>query len=327
MAHGVRAVHGDNALLSPVRRPKEASAERSLRQVFGRDWLAAWLFLVPCLLVLVGLIGYPFVSAILLSFQAKLVGTPGVWVGLQNYQDLLFGRDLSAQLIQSVRDTLFYTLVAEVLKFGLCMAMALLLHEHFRGRTFFRALFFLPWAIPSLIAGLTWKWIYDGTQIGLLNMLALRFGLSQDLIQWLGNYDLAIWSVVIAVVWASTPFWAMMFLAGLQAIPPELYEAAEIDGANVFGRFRHVTLPGLASVIIITTLLSTIWTATGINFIYVLTNGGPANATMTFPMLAYQIGVAGAGRLGVGATISLFFMPVFLVMIFFLTKRMLAERE
>jgi multiple sugar transport system permease protein len=118
-----------------------------------------------------------------------------------------------------------------------------------------------------------------------------------------------------------------MFLAGLQAIPPELYEAAEIDGASVFDRFRHVTLPGLASVIVITTLLSTIWTATGINFIYVLTNGGPANATMTFPMLAYQIGVAGAGRLGVGATISLFLFPVFLVMIIFLTKRMLAERE
>jgi ABC-type sugar transport system permease subunit len=250
-----------------------------------------------------------------------------VWVGLQNYQDLLFGRDLSAQFIQSVRVTVLFTVAADIMKFVLGMALALLLHEQFRGRTFFRAFFFLPWAIPSLIAGLTWKWMYDGTQVGLLNMLALRFGLSQDLIQWLGNYDLALWAVVIAVVWASTPFWAMMFLAGLQAIAPELYEAAEIDGAGVFGRFRHVTLPGLASVIVITTLLSTIWTATGINFVYILTNGGPANATMTFPMLAYQVGVAGAGRLGVGATISLFLMPVFLVMIFFLTKRMLAERE
>jgi multiple sugar transport system permease protein len=327
MAHGVRAVHGDDALLAPVRRLGAGSAGASLRHLLGRDWVAAWLFLVPCLLVLVGLIGYPFVSAILLSFQAKLVGSPGVWVGLQNYQDLLFGRDLSAQFLASVRVSVLYTLVADVLKFALGMSMALLLHEHFRGQTFFRAFFFLPWAIPSLIAGLTWKWMYDGTQIGLLNMLALRFGLSQDLIQWLANYDLALWSVVVAVVWASTPFWAMMFLAGLQAIPPELYEAAEIDGAGVFGRFRHITLPGLASVIVITTLLSTIWTATSINFVYILTNGGPANATMIFPMLAYQIGVAGAGRLGVGATISLFLFPVFLVMIFFLTRRMLAERE
>src|SRR5260370_18768599 len=130
-----------------------------------------------------------------------------------------------------------------------------------------------------------------------------------------------IWSVVVAGVWASTPFWAMMFLAGRQAIPPELYEAAEIDGANVFGRFRHVTLPGLTSVIVITTLLSTIWTATGINFIYVLTNGGPANATMTFPMLAYQVGVAGAGRLGGGGPISPVLMPGLLVLIFFLARR------
>jgi ABC-type sugar transport system permease subunit len=327
MAHGVRAVHPDDALLSPAPRVGAAAPDAALRRVLGRDWLAAWLFLVPCMLVLVGLIGYPFVSAILLSFQAKLVGSPGVWVGFQNYQDLLFGRDLSAQFIQSVRVTVLFTVAADIMKFVLGMALALLLHEQFRGRTFFRAFFFLPWAIPSLIAGLTWKWMYDGTQVGLLNMLALRFGLSQDLIQWLGNYDLALWAVVIAVVWASTPFWAMMFLAGLQAIAPELYEAAEIDGAGVFGRFRHVTLPGLASVIVITTLLSTIWTATGINFVYILTNGGPANATMTFPMLAYQVGVAGAGRLGVGATISLFLMPVFLVMIFFLTKRMLAERE
>src|SRR6266849_192820 len=327
MAHGLRAVQGDEALLAPVPRIGADSAGASLRRALGRDWVAAWLFLVPCMLVLVGLIGYPFVSAILLSFQAKLVGTPGVWVGLQNYQDLLFGRDLSAQFMQSVRVTVLFTVVADVLKFGLGMALALLLHERFRGRTFFRAFFFLPWAIPSLIAGLTWKWMYDGTQVGLLNMLALRFGLTQDLIQWLANYDLALWAVVIAVVWAITPFWAMMFLAGLQAIPRELYEAAEIDGAGVFGRFQHVTLPGLASVIVITTLLSTIWTATGINFVYILTNGGPANATMTFPMLAYQIGVAGAGRLGVGATISLFFIPVVLVMIFFLPVRLLAERE
>jgi multiple sugar transport system permease protein len=299
------------------------AAGLNLRRVLGRDWAAAWLFLAPCMLVLVGLIAYPFVSAILLSFQAKLVGSPGVWVGLQNYRDLLVGRDLSAQFWQSVRVTLQFTIAADIAKFVLGMAMALLLNEPFKGRNVVRAVFFLPWAIPSLIAGLTWKWMYDGSSVGLLNMLALRLGLTHDLIQWLASYDLAIWAVVVAVVWASTPFWAMMFLAGLQAIPGELYEAAEIDGADVFGRFRHVTLPGLSNIMIITALLSTIWTATSINFVYVLTNGGPAGATMTFPMLAYQIGVAGAQRLGMGAAISLAFFPIFLVMIFVLTRRML----
>jgi multiple sugar transport system permease protein len=315
-----------SARSTPLAAPRIGPSLR-LRSALGRDWLSAWLFVLPCLLVMIGLIAYPFVSAILLSFQSKLVGTPGIWVGFKNYEDLLVGRDLSAQFLQSVRVSFVFTLAATVVKFVLGMSMALLLHEQFPARTFVRAFFFLPWAIPGLIVGLTWKWMYDGSSVGLLNMLALRLGLTSDLIQWLGNYDLALWAVVIAVVWASTPFWAMMFLAGLQAIPGELYEAAEIDGAGVFGRFRNVTLPGLSNVIVITAMLSTIWTATSINFIYVLTNGGPAGATMTFPLLAYQIGVAGAQRLGTGATISLFFFPVFLVMIYFLTKRMLAAER
>ena len=302
-------------------------AALNLRRVLGRDGATAWLFLAPCMLVLLGLIAYPFFSAILLSFQAKLVGSPGVWVGFGNYQDLFTGRDLSGQFWQSVRVTILFTVAADVCKFALGMAMALLLNERFPGRMAVRALFFLPWAIPSLIVGLTWKWMFDGSAVGLLNLLALRLGLTHELIQWLGNYNLALWAVVVAVVWASTPFWAMMFLAGLQAIPGELYEAAEIDGADVLGRFRHITLPGLANIIVITTMLSTIWTATSINFIYVLTNGGPAGATMTFPMLAYQVGVAGAQRLGMGATISLVFTPIFIVLIFFLTRRMLSSER
>ncbi len=326
MAQGFRAVRSGDRLAQPRLRPP-SSVRVPLRHALGRDWVAGWLFIAPCLVVLVGLIAYPFVSAILLSFQAKLVGTPGVWVGFQNYYDLLFGRDLSAQFLQSVKVTVLLTVVAQACKFVLGMCMALLLNEQFKGRNVMRAFFFIPWAIPTLIAGLTWKWMYDGSAVGLLNMLALRLGLTKDLIQWLGNYDLALWAVMVAVVWASTPFWGMMFLAGLQAIPPDLYEAAEIDGADVFQRYLHVTLPGLTPIIIITALLSTIWTANSINFVYVLTGGGPAGATRTFPLLAYEIGVAGAQRLGMGATISLFFFPVFLVMIYVLTRRMLGEER
>ncbi|MCC6175045.1 MAG: sugar ABC transporter permease [Chloroflexi bacterium] len=285
------------------------------------------MFLAPCMVVLVGLIAYPFFSAILLSFQAKLVGAPGTWVGLKNYNELLFGNDVGIVFRQSVFVSFVYVAASQTLKLILGMTMALLLHETFPGRTVIRGIFFIPWAIPTLISGLTWKWMYDGTQVGLLNMIVLRTGLSHDLVQWLGNYNLAIWSVVIAVVWASTPFWAMMLLAGLQSISSELYEAAEIDGANVFQRFRNITLPGVSNIMIITAMLSTIWTANSINFVYILTGGGPANATMIFPLLAYQVGVAGAQRLGMGATVSLFFFPVFLILIYFLTKRMLADER
>jgi multiple sugar transport system permease protein len=297
----------------------------SARRTLGRDWSTAWIFLAPCMLVVIGLIAYPFFSAIVLSFQAKLVGAPATWVGLQNYRELLFGRDVGGVFRQSVVVSVVFVAAAQVMKLFLGMSMALLLNEQFPYRMLVRGIFFIPWAIPTLIAGLTWKWMYDPTPIGLLNMLAMRLGLTTDLIQWLGNYNMALWSVTVAVVWASTPFWAMMLLAGLQAISGELYEASEIDGADVFQRFWNITLPGISNVLVITFMLSTIWTANSINFVYVLTGGGPANATMIFPLLAYQIGVAGAQRLGMGATISLFFFPVFLVTIYFLTKRMLAS--
>jgi multiple sugar transport system permease protein len=308
-------------------RPVSGGSRSPWKRALGRDGATAWLFLAPCLVVLIGLVAYPFFSAILLSFQAKLVGAPGAWVGLQNYQELLFGRDVGGVFRQSVVVSVIFVTAAQVMKLILGLSMALLLNEKFPYRMLVRGVFFIPWAIPTLIAGLTWKWMYDPTPIGLLNMLALRLGLSSDLIQWLGNYNMALWSVTVAVVWASTPFWAMMLLAGLQAISSELYEASEIDGADVFQRFWAITLPGISNVLVITFMLSTIWTANSINFVYVLTGGGPANATMIFPLLAYQIGVAGAQRLGMGATISLFFFPVFLVMIYFLTKRMLAEEK
>jgi multiple sugar transport system permease protein len=325
MTEGSRTIYTGGAGGASIR--PAASASLRLRRALGRDWGTAWPFLAPCMLVIVGLIAYPFFSAILLSFQAKLVGAPGAWVGLQNYQELLFGRDVGGVFRQSVIVSLIFVTAAQLMKLVLGMAMALLLNEQFPYRMLVRGIFFIPWAIPTLIAGLTWKWMYDPTPIGLLNMIVMRLGLSSELVQWLGNYNMALWSVTVAVVWASTPFWAMMLLAGLQSISSELYEASEIDGADVFQRFWNITLPGIMNVLVITFMLSTIWTANSINFVYVLTGGGPANATMIFPLLAYQIGVAGAQRLGMGATISLFFFPVFLVMIYFLTKRMLAEER
>jgi multiple sugar transport system permease protein len=155
--------------------------------VFGRDWAAAWLFLLPAMLVLVGLIAYPFVSAILLTFQDKMVGGEGRWVGLQNYVDLLTGAEVGDVFRLAVQNTIVYTVVAISAKFVLGMLQALLLHESFPGRMVMRGVFFLPWAIPSLIVAMTWKWIYAGTQVGLLNMIQIQLGLSQDLIQWLAN--------------------------------------------------------------------------------------------------------------------------------------------
>lgn len=295
-----------------------------MRRVLGRDWEIAWVFLVPLSLVLAGLVAYPFFAGIWLSFQHKVVGGPALWVGIRNYRDLLTGDQYSGVFWKSVWVSFSYTAVSVGLKLTLGLCMALLLNEQFRGRMLMRAVLFLPWATPTIIVALTWRWIYDGTVNGLFNLIRVEWFGSTTLIQFLADPDLALWSVIAVVVWQGTPFYTMMLLAGMQAIPQEQYEAASLDGANVFRRFTDITLPSLRPAILITVLLSTIWTANSINFIYAMTRGGPGDATMTFPMLAYEIGIAGARQLGTAASVSVLFFPLFMVVIYVLTKRMLS---
>jgi multiple sugar transport system permease protein len=311
-------------LLSGTKRQSSAAQRPTARRVFGRDYTIAWIFLLPLLIVLLVLIAYPFVSAILLSLQHKVIGGAPTWVGLDNYRELLFGEQYSEVFRTSVRVSLVYVAVSIGLKFVLGMAMALLLNETFRGRTLMRAILFLPWAMPSLIVALAWRWIYEGSPNGLLNLILINYFGSDTVVQWLADPRLALWSTIAATTWQGTPFWTMMFLAGMQSISHEMYEAAQLDGASVFQRFFYITLPSLRPVIIITSLLSTIWTANSINFIYILTKGGPVNATMTFPMLAFDIGIIGARQLGLAAAVSVMFFPLFIVAIYILTKRMLS---
>jgi len=290
------------------------------RYLLGKDGPLAYLFLSPILLVLAGLVAYPFFSAIFLSFQDKMVGAPGTFVGLQNYGTLLH----DAIFRKTVVNTVIYTVVGVTMKAVLGMIIALVINEAIRARNLMRALCFLPWAFPTLIVALNWKWIYEGTQAGLLNMVLYNTGLVSTYVRWLSDANLALFSVIVAMVWQGTPFYAMMFLAGMQAIPKELYEAAEVDGAAVFQRFVKITLPSLTNVIIITMLLSTIWTANNLEFVYILTGGGPNYATHIFPTLSYEIAIA-SRHLGLGATVPLMFLPILVVIIIVLTRRMLEE--
>lgn len=305
--------------------PIEAVPRRpTLQRALGRDWKIAWIFLLPLLAVLIGLVAYPFIAGIILSFQHKVVGEPARWAGLDNYRALLAGEQYSGTFWNSVRVSFIYTGAAVAVKLLLGMCMALLLNEKFRGQTLMRAVLFLPWAVPTIIVALTWRWILDGSPAGLINYIRIEFFGQDTLIQFLASPDLALWSVIVVAIWQGTPFYTMMMLAAMQAIPNEQYEAAALDGANVFRRFSDITLPSLAPAITITALLSTIWTANSINFIFALTRGGPVNATMTFPMLAYEVGIAGARQLGLAAAVSVLFFPIFIVAIYLLTKRMLS---
>jgi multiple sugar transport system permease protein len=302
-----------------VAAPARRTARRS--PTLRREARLAYLILSPTLIVVVGLVAYPFASGIWMSLQAKAIGAPGRFVGLANYAELF----RSEVFLRTAWNSLVYTGVAVVLKFVIGLTMALVLDQERRFSNLFRTLLFVPWAVPVVIAALNWRWIYDDLS-GFLNNFLITVHLTRDIVSWLSDPRLAMGCVIAVVVWSGTPFYTMTFLAGLQAIPRELYEAAEIDGASVVQQFRYVTVPRLRTIFLTTVMLSTIWTATNLQFVYVLTRGGPANRTEIFPHLAY-VTALGARRLGLGAAVSLVFFPLLVVLIVLLTARMLRQRE
>jgi len=285
------------------------------------DRTLGYLFLFPALLVILGLVAYPFASAVVMTFQAKTAGAPGRFIGLGNYRELLS----SEQFLRTVFNTIVYTAVGVGIKFCLGLSMALVLNQERFCNNLFRSFLLIPWAIPTVMSALNWRWIFDDAS-GLINNVLVRLNLIDETISWLSDPHLAMLSVIAVVVWQGTPFFTMSFLAGLQSIPKELYEAAEIDGASVLQQFSYITLPRLQPVFITVLMLASIFTSAGIQFVLLLTNGGPADRTMIFPVLAYNLALGGAQRLGMGATVSLFFFPILVVFIVFLTRRMLREK-
>lgn len=306
-------------------RPVALGARR--RSFLGRDWQLGYLLSLPVVLVIVGLIAFPLVYSIWLSFQDVKVGGAGTFIGLANYQKVLLDTNsrIHEAFWNSVQVTALYVGGAMIGKFILGMATALILHANIRARSFWRSLLFLPWAIPAIVSSYSWKWMYNDVN-GVFNNLLMNVGLIDRPILFLADPDLAMWSLLASVIWQGTPFWTMTFLAGLQSMPGEMYEAAQIDGASTLKTFLYITLPNMVGVIIVTLMLSAIFTTNSIQAVYILTNGGPGNVTETFPVLAVNQGLR-AYDLGIAATIPLLFVPIFALMIYFLTRRMLqAER-
>lgn len=222
------------------------------RAAFGDTWLAI-LLLVPLVVTIFGVIGLPFVNAILQSFTDKRVGLPGHFVGLLNYRELV--RDPAFWI--AVRNSAAYAVVAVALKLIAGFAMALVLDKPLPGRPLWRALILLPWAIPALVAALTWRWMYSDTN-GVINSILIRLGLINHPIPWLAALSIALISVIMVNVWKGVPFFTFTLLGGLQSIDRQLYEAAAIDGATGWQQTRHVTIPGILPVTLTATLLSLI---------------------------------------------------------------------
>ena len=295
--------------------------QKRLARVLGRDWLLGYALFLPVFLVMIGLIAYPFFYAVSLSLQNKTLGSEGVFIGLGNYIYLI----LQPVFQRAAINSFVYTIAGVLIKFLIGLGMALVLNSAIRARNYWRALLFIPWSIPIVVSAFTWRWMYDDLN-GVLNTLLSRAGLIDRYIFWLGNPNLALWAVIAAMVWQGTPFYCMNFIAGLQSIPKELYDAAKIDGANRIREFRHITLPSLSGVIMITLLLSTIWTANELQFVFILTQGGPANYTQIYPFYAYETSIR-LRQLGLGAAVPLTFFPLLVTAIILLTRLLLRQER
>jgi len=267
-------------------------------------WLALALFL-PTIIILGLFIAYPFVEGVILAITNARVGVPGHLVGLSNFEKLWND--------SIFRTAVWYTGVTTVFKLALGLWLALLLNRHFKGKALTRAFVLLPFIIPTVLSTFAWKWMFDPT-FSVINWSLFRLGLIHGRINWLSDPDLAMVSVIIVNIWRGVPFYAISLLAGLQTINPELQEAAAIDGARPWQRFWHVTWPLLLPVTMVVVLFSVIQTFADFQLVYVLTGGGPANATQLFATYAYQVGI-GTGLLSEGAAISLAMFPVLLIVV------------
>jgi multiple sugar transport system permease protein len=283
----------------------ETRASRWSKLKSDRNWLGFW-FMLPAMAFLVLFLAYPLVLGIYMSFTDVRIGRPGAFVGLENYawmfDDPVFWL--------SVFNTLLYTIVASVAKFAIGLYLALLLNKHMPFKAIIRAAILIPFIVPTVLSAIAFWWIYD-PQFSIISWTLRNLGLIETNIDFLGDPWNARWSVIFANVWRGVPFIAITLLAGLQTVSPSLYEAATLDGATPWQMFRHITYPLLTPIIAVVMTFSVLFTFTDFQLIWVLTRGGPVNATHLMATLSYQWGILG-GKLGEGAAVAVAMIPFLL---------------
>jgi multiple sugar transport system permease protein len=284
-------------------------ARLSVRRWLDQEQTLAWLLVGPLVLLLLGLVAYPFGVAIQFALSDRTLAEPGRFVGLANVWNLWDNQIYR----QTLWNTIVYTIGATVLKLGAGLGLALILNEHLPLKRLIRSAVLLPWIVPTVLSAMAWLWLLT-PNFSVLNWILVHAGLSQRGLPWLTSPSLAMFSVILVNTWRGIPFFAITLLAGLQTIPGELYEASALDGAGTWHRFRYVTLPLLQPILLITLVLSVIWTFSDFQVVYGLTQGGPMNSTHVLATLSYQVGLA-SGNIGEGAAISLTMLPLLFILI------------
>jgi multiple sugar transport system permease protein len=267
------------------------------------------LFMLPAAAILVVFLTYPLGLGTWLGFTDAKIGRSGQWIGLENFEFLWYDQVTRLALF----NTLFYTLIASVIKFALGLWLALILNKRLPFKSFFRAVVLLPFIVPTALSALAFWWIYDA-QFSVISWVLAKMGLINRYIDFLGDPWNARFSTIAANIWRGVPFVAITLLAGLQTISPSYYEAASLDGASPWQQFRHVTLPLLTPIIAVVMTFSVLFTFTDFQLIYVLTRGGPLNATHLMATLSFQRAIPG-GNLGEGAAIATAMVPFLLAAI------------
>jgi len=290
----------DVALRTP---PREPSAWARLQS--NPNWLGWW-FMLPAAAFLILFLAYPLGLGVWLSFTDARLGRTGEFIGLENYD---FLRDDTVFWL-SVFNTLLYTTVASIVKFAVGLYLALLLNERLPFKAIIRAVVLIPFIVPTVLSAIAFWWLYD-PQFSIISWSLKKMGLITANIDFLGDVWNARWSVIFANIWRGVPFVAITLLAGLQTVSPSLYEAATIDGASTWQRFRYITYPLLTPIIAVVMTFSVLFTFTDFQLIWVMTRGGPVNATHLMATFSYQRAIM-SGYLGEGAAIATAMIPFLL---------------
>jgi multiple sugar transport system permease protein len=278
-----------------------------------------YLLIAPAAVLLLGLLAYPLFLGVWLSLTSATLGKSGEFVGLQNYATILADPTFRGAAFYSV----FYTVFAELGKLVLGLALALLVNQRFRGYRAARSLMLLPWVAPTVLSALAWLWLLD-PQFSALSWLLVKLHLTTQNVDFLGHPWSARLTLIVVNIWRGLPYFAIGYLAGLQGISKDLYEAAAIDGAGGWQQFRSITWPLLLPITTILVAFSSIFTLTDFQLIWTITRGGPTDATQVFTTLAYQRAITG-GQLGEGAAIAI--SPiVFMAVLAFFVVRSVRER-
>jgi multiple sugar transport system permease protein len=290
-----------------ARRPiREATTWDQIKS--NRNWLGFW-FMLPAMAFLILFLAYPLGLGVWISFTDAKIGRPGAFIGLENYEWLC---DDSIFWL-SVFNTLLYTFVASAIKFAIGLYLALLLNENLPFKAMLRAMVLIPFIVPTVLSALAFWWIFDA-QFSIISWSLKQMGLIANNINFLGDVTWARACVIFANIWRGVPFVAITLLAGLQTVSPSLYEAATLDGATSWQRFRFITYPLLTPIIAVVMTFSVLFTFTDFQLIWAMTRGGPVNATHLMATLSYQRAIIG-GVLGEGAAISNAMIPFLLAAI------------